>query len=176
MLRVPCHEPETPRGRRVTRSVVATGEPLGMILVGARFRALAGARAALRAVRNSVDVPAGDVGVRPLGSTGYESSAEAFVLAGRFAPDDVATVIRILHTHGGRIVVRRIDSPGAVSVEPARRAPGRDGMATAGCRPPVAHQMAPRVRSAVGGRPRKRLRRPSPPLRVRTARCHRIER
>ena len=147
-----------------------------MILVGARFRALAGARAALRAVRASVDVPAGDVGVRPLGSTGYETSLEAFVVAGRFQPDDVATVIRILHAHGGRIVVRRIDSPRVVSPEPSRRLGGRSRSAVAGCRPPVAHQMAPRVRSTAGGRPRKRLRRPSPPLRVRTARCHRIER
>ncbi len=142
-----------------------------MILVGARFRALAGARAALRAVRGSVPVVAGDVGVRPLGSTGYETSIEAFVVAGRFEPEDVETVIRILHAHGGRVVVRRADSPRVATRagSPARGAASvRQGSTAA--------QMAPRVRPAVATRSRKRLRRPSPPPRVRTARCHRIER
>ena len=73
-----------------------------MILVGARFRALAGARAALRAVRASVRVVPGDVGVRPLGTTRYDSPIEDFLLAGRFEPGDVESVIRILHAHGGR--------------------------------------------------------------------------
>lgn len=144
-----------------------------MILVGARFRALAGARAALRAVRASVPVVAGDVGVRPLGSTGYETSSEAFVVAGRFEPEDVETVIRILHSHGGRIVVRRVDSPRAVP-DVHDSTLGRAAAWTR--RAATAAQMAPRVRPTVAARPRKRLRRPSPPLRVRTARCHSFER
>jgi hypothetical protein len=144
-----------------------------MILVGARFRALAGARAALRAVRASVPGAAGDVGLRPLGSTGYEPSSEAFVVAGRFQPEDVEKVIRILHAHGGRIVVRRIDSPRVV----ADSAPAPRGRAP-GCRrrASTAALMAPRVRPTVAARPRKRLRRPSPPMRFRTARCQLIER
>jgi hypothetical protein len=138
-----------------------------MIVVGARFRALAGARAALRAVRASVSVAAGDVGVRPLGSTGYETGAEGFVVAGRFEPEDVETVIRIFHVHGGRIVVRRIDAPRPPVRRTVVRPAGRSGAG--------AHRASPSVRG-VTSRPRKRLRRPSPPRRVRTARCHRIER
>lgn len=82
-----------------------------MMLVGARFRALAGAHAALRALRTSVAVAPGDVGVRPLGTTRYEAPVDDFVLAGRFENDDVETVIRILHRYGGRLLLRRIDSP-----------------------------------------------------------------
>jgi hypothetical protein len=82
-----------------------------MIVVGARFRALAGARAALQAVRTSVAVAPGDVAVRPLGSTRYETVTEGFVLGGRFDDRDVATVLKILHANGGRIVERRNDAP-----------------------------------------------------------------
>ena len=63
-----------------------------MILVGARFRALAGALAALRAVRGTVAVAPRDVGVRPLGTTRYEAPTESFVVAGRFEPEEVETV------------------------------------------------------------------------------------
>jgi hypothetical protein len=139
-----------------------------MIVVGARFRALAGARAALRTVRASVAVAAGDVGVRALGSTGYETAAEGFVVAGRFEPGDVEAVIRIFHAHGGRIVVRRIDGARPAARRRVVRHAGRAGSA-------LAHRASSEV-PASGSLPRKRLRRPSPPLRVRTARCHRIER
>jgi hypothetical protein len=82
-----------------------------MIVVGARFRALAGARAALQAVRRSVAVAPGDVAVRPLGSTRYETVTEGFVLGGRFDDGDVPTVVKILHANGGQIVERRNDVP-----------------------------------------------------------------
>jgi len=123
-----------------------------MIVLGARFRALAAARAALRAVRDAVALPRGDAAVRPLGSTRYDAPSDGFVLAGRFEDDDVPTVVRLVHAHGGRIIERRTDSP--------RHRP-------AAVRP-IEHSRA----SLRMNRPR----RPSPPLRVRTARGHRIER
>ena len=82
-----------------------------MIVVGARFRALAGARAALRAIRTSVGVAPGDVAVRPLGGTRYETPIDDFVLAGRFDDRDVAAVINAVHANGGRVIERRTDSP-----------------------------------------------------------------
>ena len=69
-----------------------------MLVIGARFRSIAAARAALRTVRASLPVPSGDVAVRPLGSTTYDAPDEMFVLAGRFlsrvAYDAVATLGR----------------------------------------------------------------------------------
>ena len=143
-----------------------------MFLVGARFRALAGARAALRSVRASVSVVPGDVGVRPLGTTRYDAPVEDFVLAGRFEPGDVETVIRILHSHGGRIVARRIDPPRVAAAAPSA-APSAASSTAA----PVAvtRAIATRLRPATRAGVHKRLRRPSPPMRVRTARSHRIE-
>jgi hypothetical protein len=135
-----------------------------MIVLGARFRALAGARAALRAVRATVNVAPGDVGVRQLGTTRYEAPAEDFVVAGRFAPGDVAAVIEILHANGGRIIEQRVEPPGPQPREALRALP--HALAT----------RAARLGRAIAERSRKRLRRPSPPLRFRTARGHRIER
>jgi hypothetical protein len=91
-----------------------------MVIVGARFRALAGARAALRAVRAAVSVPPGDAGVRPLGSTGYETPFEGFVVAGRFEDEDVPTVVRLLHANGGRVIERRRDLPRRLSARAPR--------------------------------------------------------
>lgn len=82
-----------------------------MMVVGARFRALAGARAALRAIRASVGVAPGDVAVRPLGGTRYEAPVDDFVLAGRFEDEDVSTVIDVVHEHGGSVIERRPDPP-----------------------------------------------------------------
>jgi len=82
-----------------------------MIVVGARFRALAGARAALRAIRTSIGVASGDVGVRPLGGTSYEAPVDDFLLAGRFEDGDVPAVINVVHAHGGRVIERRQDMP-----------------------------------------------------------------
>jgi hypothetical protein len=135
-----------------------------MVLLGARFRALAGAVAALRAIRSSVPVAPVDVGVRPLGSTTYEAPAEDFLVAGRFEPADVETVIRILHSNGGRVVERRIDP--AMATPPRTESPAPHG---------VRLNRRPAPPMAFTG-PRTRLRRPSPPRRVRTARSHRIER
>jgi hypothetical protein len=170
MLRAACHEPESLFAFGVTPAATAAEEPRGMILVGARFRALAGARAALRAVRASVPVVPADVGVRPLGTTRYDSPIDDFVLAGRFEPGDVESVIRILHAHGGRVVIRRLDSStAATSATPA------PATASDAPRSPAARRAASRFRPSTRGLSRTRLRRPSPPLRVRTARSHRIE-
>ena len=92
-----------------------------MIVVGARFRALAGALAALRAIRTSIGVAVGDIGVRPLGGTSYEAPVDDFVLAGRFADDDVPAVIGFVHAHGGRVIERRNDTPRPASAGPPRR-------------------------------------------------------
>ena len=135
-----------------------------MIVVGARFRALAAARAALRAIRTSVVVEPGDVAVRPLGTTTYEAPGEQFLLAGRFEADDVSDVISVLHAHGGRVIERRDDAPHATSIPAAlprssarlrERPAGRD--------------------QERGSRRQKRLRRPAPPRRVRTALRRRTE-
>ena len=115
-----------------------------MIVLGARFRALAGARAALRAIRTSIGVASGDVAVRPLGGTSYEAPVDDFLLAGRFEDGDVPAVINVMHAHGGRVIERRRDTPS---------------------RPPA--------REAESGLER-RLRRPPPRLRARTALRHRI--
>jgi hypothetical protein len=80
-----------------------------MIVVGARFRALSGARAALRAIRASIGVASGDVAVRPLGGTRYEAPVDEFLLAGRFEDGDVPAVINVVHAHGGRVIERRSD-------------------------------------------------------------------
>ena len=82
-----------------------------MLVIGARFRTVAAARAALRTVRASVSVPEGDVAVRPLGSTRYDAPEDQFLLAGRFEPHDGPAVVAILHSEGGRIIERRDDPP-----------------------------------------------------------------
>ena len=141
-----------------------------MIVVGARFRALAGARAALRAIRTSIGVAPGDVGVRPLGGTRYEAPTEDFVLAGRFNDGDVPAVISAVHAHGGRVFERRRDSPRRTpdaAPEPATAS----GRASASGR---AARAVGRAGPAAGRELRKRLRRPSPPLRVRTALRQRV--
>lgn len=105
--------------------------------------------------------------MRALGTTRYDAPVEEFLLAGRFEPGEVETVIRILHSNGGRVVVRRVDTPRFVAAEPS--AP------SAGARASITRQIATRLRPAIRARAHKRLRRPSPPMRVRTARSHRIE-
>ena len=85
-------------------------------MIGARFRTLAAARAALRDVRAAVPVGSGDVAVRPLGSTTYDAPQEDFLLAGRFEPVDAGTVTVILHSQGGRIIERRADTVRQTSV------------------------------------------------------------
>jgi len=103
-----------------------------MIVVGARFRALAGASAALRAIRTSIGVASGDVGVRPLGGTRYEAPVDDFLLAGRFEDADVPAVINVVHAHGGRVIEHRTDESGASdpprngdAVRPRDRGTGR---------------------------------------------------
>lgn len=146
-----------------------------MIVVGARFRALAGAKAALRAVRNAVAVAPGDAAVRPLGSTRYEAPAEAFVVAGRFEEDDAWKVVQLLHAHGGRIIEQRMDTPRArplgAALPPAWPVSARTKPARGA--PRLSLRLMDQPTSA---RLRKRPRRPSPSLRARTARGHRIER
>ncbi|HEX3264891.1 MAG TPA: hypothetical protein VHR16_04425 [Candidatus Limnocylindrales bacterium] len=82
-----------------------------MLVIGARFRTLAAARAALRDVRASVPISSGDVAVRPLGSTRYDAMQDDFLLAGRFEATDAGTVTAIVHSLGGRIIERRSDGP-----------------------------------------------------------------
>jgi hypothetical protein len=89
-----------------------------MLVIGARFRTFAAARAALRAVRSSVAVPAGDVAVRALGSTRYDAPEDHFLLAGRFEPDAADAVTAIVHSQGGKVIERRSDAP-----RPLRRRP-----------------------------------------------------
>jgi hypothetical protein len=146
-----------------------------MIVVGARFRALAAARAALNAVRGAVSVAPGDAGVRPLGSTGYEAPADAFVVAGRFEDGDEVKVVQLLHAHGGRIIERRVDSPRARPLAAPEPPAWPAAARTKTPRPPSRLRLRA-MDETTSSRLHKRLRRPSPPLRVRTARSHRIER
>jgi hypothetical protein len=92
-----------------------------MLVIGARFRTFGAARAALRAVRSSIAVAAGDVAVRALGSTRYDAPEEHFLLAGRFEPEDAPAVTAIVHSQGGKVIERRTDSP--ISTSPRLAAP-----------------------------------------------------
>jgi hypothetical protein len=150
-----------------------------MLVIGARFRTLAAASAALRAVRASVAVPAGDVAVRALGSTRYDAPEDQFLLAGRFAPEDAAEITAIVHSQGGRVIERRSDiergeaAPSEATAPSPRRAEVRGRLATRlASRPtaPIAGMLRGHVRAT------NWLRRPSPPLRLRTARGSRLER
>jgi hypothetical protein len=98
-----------------------------MLVIGARFRTLAAARTALRAVRSSVAVAAGDVAVRALGSTRYDAPVEQFLLAGRFEPDDDAAVTEIVRSQGGSVIERRSEAlrPGLPPLSAAARPTGR---------------------------------------------------
>jgi hypothetical protein len=169
-----------------------------MLLIGARFRTFAAARAALRAVRESVPVSSGDVAVRPLGSTAYDTPEEVFLLAGRFDPAHAGAVTAIVHSEGGRIIERRADigRPGApaAAATPATATAATPATAAAAA-PPLTTVSATRLRPSTSrglrltsrptapiagarrghGRAQNRLRRPSPPLRVRTARGHRLD-
>lgn len=105
-----------------------------MHLIGARFEHLEPATAALREIRARVGVEAGDVALRPLGSTRYEEPAKGYVLAGRFSASDVAPVIDIVERRGGAIVARRVDraAPGLARAGAAPTAPGRGAPASGG--------------------------------------------
>jgi hypothetical protein len=148
-----------------------------MHLMGVRFDTLAAAAAALNAVRAAATVAPGDVAVGPLGSIRYEVPSTGFVLGGRFADDDVQTVIRIVERHGGRVIECRPDAstPAAGQVAPPR--------ATAASNPPwTATWVAPPTQTRPGrrlppparSRLRKRLRRPAALVRGRAARAHRL--
>jgi hypothetical protein len=154
-----------------------------MVVIGARFRTLAAARAALRAVRASVTVPSADVAVRPLGSTRYDAPEDVFLLAGRFDPVDAAAVTAIVHSQGGRVIERRTDTSGALpsAASPAATpnlasaAPGRATAATpftsseGRARHALRRMSRPTASKQDEGRAQRR-RRPSPPVRVRTTR------
>ena len=98
-----------------------------MLVIGARFRTFAAARTALRAVRSSVAVAAGDVAVRALGSTRYDAPEEQFLLAGRFEPDDDAAVTEIVRSQGGSVIERRSEAlrPRLPRLSAAARPTGR---------------------------------------------------
>lgn len=148
-----------------------------MYVVGARFRSLAAAGAALLAVRSAVSVAPGDAGIRALGTTRYDEPLEEFLLAGRFADDEVETVIGIVESQGGEVIERRRDAP-RVAAPPRAVATSNPPFAASWMPPRTAHRTPPvpsrRAAAARTLRPRKRLRRPSAPLRVRAARAHRF--
>ena len=147
-----------------------------MIVVGARFRALAGARAALRAIRTSIGVASGDVGVRPLGGTRYEAPVEDFLLAGRFEDGDVPAVINVMHAHGGRVIERRRGRPRSNThgVDSARVSEASAPSVTDANTWSVGRRGLGPIGRDRESRLQKRLRRPSARLRARTTLRHRI--
>jgi hypothetical protein len=154
-----------------------------MLVIGARFRTLAAARAALRAVRASVAVPPGDVAVRALGSTRYDAPEDQFLLAGRFDPADAAEITAIVHSQGGRVIERRSDIVRGQAAPPVATTPVATGPSALGAATPgrLAARLASRPTAPTAGmlrghvRATNWLRRPSPPLRLRTARGSRLE-
>jgi hypothetical protein len=80
-----------------------------MYLVGARFDELERANAAIAELRQHIRVEPGEIGLRPLGSLRYDEPARGLVVAGRFGPRDVPTVIEIVERHGGEIVFQRAE-------------------------------------------------------------------
>jgi hypothetical protein len=80
-----------------------------MYLVGASFRDAGAANDALGELRDLIAVEPGDLGLRPLGSLRYERPAVGVVVAGRFEPADVESVVSIMERHGGEIVFRRTE-------------------------------------------------------------------
>ena len=134
-----------------------------MHFVGARFTDLRTASTALGEIRASVAVAPGDLAVRPLGSTHYEAPSEDIVLAGRFEPGDVDTVVGILEAHGGAILARRPESAAVQEGLPPQ------GGATRDARAGTAERSQPQAQT-----PHKRLRRPTTLLRGRAARDRRI--
>jgi len=146
-----------------------------MHVLGARFRTASAASAALLAIRASVAVAPGDSGVRPLGSTRYEEASEDYLLAGRFADEDVAKVTEIVEAEGGRIIEQRREL-----LRPAATARlGRGAQAAPASNPPwsAAWMPAPLPRRSPSGdaaRHATRMRRPGARLRVRAARAHRF--
>jgi hypothetical protein len=143
-----------------------------MHVVGARFRDLDSAIAALGAIQARAVVAPGDAAVRPLGSTRYETPARGFLLAGRFAPGDLEAVLEIVRRHGGVVLERRVEwrdagiaKGGNGKPAPSWEARGRPSERGPTTRGKVVH---------AGHRPpRTRLRRPATGLR-RTARDRRL--
>ena len=80
-----------------------------MHLVGARFADRESANATIEELRDRIPVEPGDLGLRPLGSLRYEQPIQGLVVAGRFEPEDVEAVVRIMQRHGGEIVFRRAE-------------------------------------------------------------------
>lgn len=111
------HEPVA-----VTDSIAATGlanrpvapqraSLVGMHVIGARFGHLEPAIAALGEIRARLAAGSGDVALRRLGSTRYEAPEDGFVLAGRFAPEDVDPVVSAVERFGGVVIARRVERP-----------------------------------------------------------------
>jgi hypothetical protein len=80
-----------------------------MYLVGARFDRLDAANAVIMELRRRVQLEPGGLGLRPLGSLRYDRPTSGLVVAGRFAPADVAVVLDIMRDHGGEIVFKRAE-------------------------------------------------------------------
>jgi hypothetical protein len=98
-----------------------------MHVLGARFATLEAAGSALRDIRATVDVPAADVGVRPLGTTRYDAPVNEYLLAGRFADDVIDAAATAVERHGGVLFTLRSEAPResrqAETVAPETRAP-----------------------------------------------------
>ena len=78
-----------------------------MRVLGVRFERDQQANAALRALRERFDLRDEDAAVRPLGTTRYDDPTSDLILAGRFRPEVLPDVMRLVHELGGRIVVDR---------------------------------------------------------------------
>ena len=158
------------------------GEPRVMHVLGARFATLEAAGSALREIHATVDVPAVDVGVRPLGSTRYDAPATEYLLAGRFDDAQIDAAATVVERHGGVLFTLRSESPrerrDALAVAPATRAPvaaviraglarGHEARERAGLRSPLPR--GPRAERLAA------TRRPAA-MRSRAAREHRLSR
>lgn len=135
-----------------------------MHVVGMRFEDHGSAAAALVEIRDRVPVAPGDIAVRPLGSTRYESPAGGFLLGGRFADADVPAVIQVAEARGGVLVERRLEWP-HVNPAPETRTPRLASGHARSSERRITRPHAPSTRP-------KRLRRPAAGMR-RTARDRR---
>lgn len=83
-----------------------------MRIVGVAFEDRARALEVLDELRHTLAVEPSTVDVRPLGTTDYAAPrATDAILAGRFEPEVVPHLEKLVMAHGGRVVVVRDESP-----------------------------------------------------------------
>lgn len=78
-----------------------------MRILGVRFERDEQAYAALQALRARFDLREEDAAIRPLGTTAYDDPTSDLILAGRFRPEVLPEVLRLVRELGGRVVVDR---------------------------------------------------------------------